>query len=54
METKELGNQQPDPLMVKSIVLKAEWHWGSDSSVINDPLGKPERTPFFRVGLHGR
>jgi len=26
---------------VEGIVLKAAWHWGSDSSVVNDPLGEP-------------
>jgi hypothetical protein len=31
-------------------VLKAAWHWGSDSSVVNDPLGEPGSTPFY-VGL---
>jgi hypothetical protein len=31
-------------------VLKAEWHWGSDISVLKDPLGEPGRTPFY-VGL---
>jgi hypothetical protein len=46
METKELGNQQPDPLKVEGIVLKAAWHWVSDSSVVNDPLGEPGRTPL--------
>jgi hypothetical protein len=29
---------------------KAAWHWGSDSSVINDPLGEQGRTPLY-VGL---
>jgi hypothetical protein len=33
-----------------SIMLKAAWHWGSDSSVINDPLGEPVHTPLY-VGL---
>ena len=28
-------------------MLKAAWHWGSDSSVINDPLGEPGRTPLY-------
>jgi hypothetical protein len=27
-------------------VLKAAWHWGSDSSVVNDPLGEQGRTPL--------
>jgi hypothetical protein len=35
---------------VESIVLKAEWHWGSDSSVLIDPLGEPGRTELY-VGL---
>jgi len=25
---------------VEGVVLKAEWHWGSDSSDVNHPLGK--------------
>jgi len=29
---------------------KAAWYWGRDSSVINDPLGEPGRTPLY-VGL---
>ena len=32
------------------IVLKAAWHWGSDSSVVNDALEEPGRTPLY-VGL---
>jgi hypothetical protein len=35
---------------VEGIVLKAAWHWFSDSSVVNDPLGEPSRTPLY-VGL---
>jgi hypothetical protein len=31
-------------------VLKSVWHWGSDSSVVNDPLGEQDRTPLC-VGL---
>jgi len=34
---------------VEGIVLKAAWHWGSDSCVVNDPLGKPGRTPLYVV-----
>ena len=34
---------------VEGIVLKAAWHWGRDSSVIND-LGEPGHTPVY-VGL---
>ena len=30
---------------VEGIVLKAEWHWSSDSSVVNEPLREPGRTP---------
>jgi hypothetical protein len=35
---------------VEGIVLKASRHWGSDSRVINDPLGEPGHTPLY-VGL---
>jgi hypothetical protein len=35
---------------VEGIVLKAAWHWASESSVINNPLGEPVRTPLY-VGL---
>jgi len=32
---------------VESIMLKAAWHWGSDSSVANNPLGEPGRTQKY-------
>jgi hypothetical protein len=32
---------------VEGIMLKAAWHWGSDSSVVNKPLGEPGRTPLY-------
>jgi len=35
---------------VEVIVLKAAWHWGSESSVVKDPLGEPGRTALY-VGL---
>jgi len=35
---------------VEGNVLKAAWHCGSYSSVVNDPLGEPGRTPLY-VGL---
>ena len=35
---------------VEGILLKAAWHWGSDSSVANDPLAEPGRSPLD-VGL---
>jgi len=35
---------------MEGIVLKAAWHWGRDSSIVNDPLGEPGRTPLY-VGL---
>jgi hypothetical protein len=31
-------------------VLKAALHWGSDSSIVNGPLGEQGRTQFY-VGL---
>jgi hypothetical protein len=38
------------PAKVKGIVRKAAWHWDSDRSVVNYPLGEPGRTPLY-VGL---
>jgi len=35
---------------VEGIVLKAVWHWGNDSSVVNNPFGEPCHTPLY-VGL---
>jgi hypothetical protein len=35
---------------VGGFVPGAAWHWGRDSSVINDPLGEPGHTPLY-VGL---
>jgi hypothetical protein len=35
---------------VEGIMLKAAWHWCSDSSVVKNPLGEPGRTPLY-VGL---
>jgi hypothetical protein len=35
---------------VEGIVLRAAWHWGRDSSAINDPRREPGRTPLY-VGL---
>ena len=32
---------------VESIMLKAAWHWGSDSSVANNHLGEPGRTQKY-------
>jgi len=35
---------------VEGIVLKAAWHWGSDSSIVNDPFVEPGST-LLHVGL---
>jgi hypothetical protein len=35
---------------VEVIVLKAAWHWGRESSVVNDPLGDQGRTSLY-VGV---
>jgi hypothetical protein len=35
---------------VEGIMLKAAWHWGSESSIIDDPLGEPDHTLLY-VGL---
>jgi hypothetical protein len=41
---------------VEGIVLRAAWHWGSDSSGVNDSFGEPGRNPAvcrpsIRVGI---
>ena len=38
------------PAKVKGTVLKAAWHWGSDSNVINVLLVEPGHTPLY-VGI---
>ena len=35
---------------VEGIVTRAAWHWGRDSTVVNDLRGEPGRTPLY-VGL---
>ena len=35
---------------VESVVLRAAWHWGTDSSVVNNRLEEPSRTALY-VGL---
>jgi hypothetical protein len=38
---------------VESIILKAAWHWDTDSSVINDPHGEPRHTLLcLRSSVH--
>jgi len=32
---------------VEGITPRAAWHWGRDSSVVNDPLGEPGHTPLY-------
>ena len=34
----------------EGIVSRAAWHWGRDSSVVNDPFGEPDCTSLY-VGL---
>jgi hypothetical protein len=33
-------------IKVEGIVLKAAWHWSSDSNVVNKPLGEPGHAPL--------
>ena len=35
---------------VEGIMLKDSWHWGRDSSVVDDLIGEPGCTPLY-VGL---
>jgi hypothetical protein len=44
-DTRRLTGPWSTQSKVEGFVLKAAWHWGSDSSVVNDPLGEPGRTP---------
>jgi len=40
----------PTQAKVEGIILKTAWRWGSDSCVVNDPLGEKGHTPLY-VGL---
>jgi len=31
----------------EGILLNTAWHWGSDSSFVNNPLGESGRTPLY-------
>jgi len=35
---------------VEGIMPKAAWHWGRESSVVNDPFGEPGHTQLY-IGL---
>jgi hypothetical protein len=35
---------------MEGIMLRAAWHWGSNSSVVNDRFGEPGCTPLY-VGV---
>ena len=37
-DTRRLTGLWSTQAKVEGIVLKAPWHWGSDSSAVNDPL----------------
>ena len=32
---------------VEDIIPRTAWHWGTQSSVVNDPLGEPGSTPLY-------
>jgi len=49
-DTRWLMGLWSTQVKVQGIVLRAAWHWGSDRSVVNDPLGEPGHTPLY-VGL---
>ena len=46
-DTRWLTVLWPTHKKVEGIVLEVAWHWGSDSRVINDPLGEPGHTPLY-------
>jgi hypothetical protein len=49
-DTRWLTGLWSSQAKVEGIVLMAAWHWGSDSSVINDPIVEPCHTPLH-VGI---
>ena len=46
-DTNWLTDMGSTQVKVEAIVLKVAWHWCRDSSVVNDPLVKPGRTPLY-------
>jgi hypothetical protein len=36
---------------MEGITLKAAWHWGTSSCVVNDPLGERGRAPLYKSFL---
>jgi hypothetical protein len=49
-DTRRLTGLWSTQAKVEGIVVKAAWHWGNDSTVVNAPLGEIGRTPLY-VGL---
>jgi hypothetical protein len=45
-DTRWLTGHWSTQAKVEGIVLQAAWHWGSDSSVLNDTLAESGRTPL--------
>jgi hypothetical protein len=45
-ETRWLTGLCSTKVKVEDIVQRAAWHWVKDSSVVNDPLEEPGRTPL--------
>ena len=48
-DTRWLNGPWSTQAKVEGIVLKAAWHWRSNSSVVNAPLGKPGHTQHMSV-----
>jgi hypothetical protein len=58
-DTRWLAGLWSTQAKAEGIVLRAAWHWGRDSSVVNDPLREADCTPLYVglrvcVGLCGR
>ena len=49
-DTRRLTGLWSTQAKVEGIVVKAAWHWGNDSTVVNNTLGETGRTSFY-VGL---
>jgi len=45
--TRWLSGRWSTQAKMESIVMKAAWHWGSDSSIVKDPFGEPGRTLLY-------
>ena len=48
-DTRWLTGHWSTQAKVEGTVPRAAWHWGRESSVVNDPLGEPVRPPSYVI-----